>query len=138
MHILLLIDDNEVILHLYSKVLEKAGYSVETSNNPLEAINLFKKKIFHLVITDYEMLINNQEINGYYVKTEIKNISLKTPVILMTGGSNRHFNIEEDFNNMIEEKMFFIKNYGFDDYINKCWSNPQEELVLSVNRLLKK
>jgi len=84
------------------------------------------------------MLIDNQEINGYYVKTEIKNISLKTPVILMTGRSNRHFNIEEDFNNMIEEKMFFIKNYGFDDYINKCWSNPHEELVLSVNRLLKK
>ena len=86
------------------KVLEKIGYCVETSLNPLKALDLFQSKpdTFDLVITDMTM----PQMTGVKLAQKLKEIRSDIPVIICTGHSS-----------LIDEEK--AKQLGIDGYLMK-------------------
>lgn len=77
----LLVDDDPTILLVLSKVLIKEGYDVKIANSGVEAFELLKKKIFHLVITD----LNMPDINGIEVLKKTKQLHPESVAMILTG-----------------------------------------------------
>jgi CheY-like chemotaxis protein/anti-sigma regulatory factor (Ser/Thr protein kinase) len=81
---ILLIDDDESILRLLSKILIAEGHEVTTVMSGSEAIELFRDKQFNLVITDMYM----PELDGLDVIRNLKDINLNTPIIVLTAAGS--------------------------------------------------
>jgi DNA-binding response OmpR family regulator len=75
---ILLVDDEEGILLLYSEELEEEGYLVETAMNGDQALERFQAAPPGLVILD----INMPGANGIEVLRRMKEINPGLPVIL--------------------------------------------------------
>lgn len=80
---ILFVDDEQVILNMISKMLNKQGFEVSAIKNPREATELFRQKPerFDLVITDLTM----PELSGLELSTELKSLCPRIPIIMMTG-----------------------------------------------------
>ncbi len=64
---ILIVDDELDILLLLSMIIkEKTSYEVVTTNNPFEAIELFKKEKFDIVIANLKM----SGLDGYNFVTK--------------------------------------------------------------------
>jgi len=79
----LLIDDEQSVLHLTVKLLERLGYAVTARTNGREALDLFRQDPdqFDLVITDLSM----PEIDGDRLAADLIKLRADIPVILYTG-----------------------------------------------------
>jgi PAS domain S-box-containing protein len=81
---ILLAEDNHINQHLAFRILEKQGYTVELAANGAEAIELFARGRFDLVLMDVQM----PQVNGYEATEAIrereKAVGLHTPIIAMT------------------------------------------------------
>lgn len=78
---LLTIEDDLVVRKGLVTYLEGLGYAVEQAGNGIEGIELFKKVLPDLVITDLRL----PGLDGLKVLEEIRNISPSTPVIVFSG-----------------------------------------------------
>jgi PAS domain S-box-containing protein len=80
---ILLVDDEEKLLHVMKKLLNKLGYKVTSSPSSTEALNIFRKEpeVFDLIITDRTMPV----MNGIELGQEITKINPHIPIILCTG-----------------------------------------------------
>lgn len=128
---ILMIDDDPVIGGLYQRILAKANYHVVYEQNPDAILRDYKKGIYDLVVTDYNMGVRNGSDILYKVKTT-ENI----PVILVSAvldllGENRNV-ITRD-----EEIDICKKKFGFDGYVSKIWPDASAELVKTINEFLK-
>jgi len=83
---ILFVDDEIAITNMMQQVLEKLGYSVKTSLNPEEALDLFKSEpdSFDMVITDMTM----PQMTGAKFAEKLKEIQSDIPIILCTGHSS--------------------------------------------------
>jgi len=81
---ILLVDDEEAILHFSTTMLEQLGYTVEASSSSVEALTVFRSRpdTFDLVITDQTM----PSLSGTSLALEILKIR-QVPIVLMTGFS---------------------------------------------------
>jgi len=70
------------IQDVVSRILDFMGFEVALAGNGVEALSLFLKNPFDLVLTDLEMPI----MDGWSLTHCIKERSPNTPVVLMTGG----------------------------------------------------
>jgi two-component system response regulator FlrC len=77
---ILVVDDDRSMRSAVAECLEICGYHVSTAVNGEEALALFKKDRFNLVITDMRM----PGMTGMDVLTGVKSLSSQTPVILIT------------------------------------------------------
>jgi len=79
----LFVDDEVILTDIGKKILNNAGYSVEISSNPVEALDIFREKpgSFDIVISDMTM----PGLSGDKLAAEIKKIRRDIPVILCTG-----------------------------------------------------
>jgi PAS domain S-box-containing protein len=84
---ILFVDDEELLVKLGKKMLERLGYQVTTQTSPLVALDLFRNKpdAFDLVITDVTM----PKMTGDELAKELLKIRPDIPVILCTGFSAR-------------------------------------------------
>jgi putative two-component system response regulator len=101
---ILIVDDEEIIVELHKKMLEKDGYEVIVAHNGLQALELVKAERPDLILTDVFM----PEMNGLELCEEVKK-SDKTnliPIIMVTA--------VDDFDNKIRG----IET-GADDYLTK-------------------
>lgn len=82
---LLIVDDEHLIAEMTKLLLQKLGYSVQTSSGSLEALETFRSSpdYFDLIITDQTM----PHMTGLDLAKEIKKIRPDVPVILCTGYS---------------------------------------------------
>lgn len=82
----LLVDDEEIVLHLAKAILEKIGCQVKTYTNVREALEAFEKDphAYDLVITDQTM----PSLTGYEFAKKILTMRPGTPIILATGYSD--------------------------------------------------
>jgi DNA-binding NtrC family response regulator len=87
---ILLIDDDEGLLHFLKRFFLRKGFDVTACENPKSAIDAISRQNFNLVMLDYKM----PEMNGLDVLKEIKKIDTKTPVILMTAYGTTDLAIE--------------------------------------------
>jgi PAS domain S-box-containing protein len=83
---LLLIDDEPSILNLGIQYLSQLGYEVQSSDDAVEALKLYRKAPtrFDLVITDMTM----PKLTGEMLVKEIFKINPNTPVIMCSGYPN--------------------------------------------------
>jgi len=78
---ILLIEDDNSIRTIISKVLSFMGYHVATAGSGEEGLNLFLNGAFDLVVTDFNM----SGMDGFALSSHIKEKSPDTPIILITG-----------------------------------------------------
>jgi len=87
---ILLIDDDEGLLHFLKRFFLRKGFDVTACENARVAIDVISRENFNLVMLDYKM----PELNGLDALNEIKKIDAKTPVILMTAYGTTDLAIE--------------------------------------------
>ncbi len=82
---ILVVDDEEPIAEMISKILGRLGYEVVTRTSSIEALELFRKepKKFDLIITDMTM----PNMTGKELTQRIREIRRDIPIILCTGFS---------------------------------------------------
>jgi len=78
---ILVVDDDQAIRTLLSSLLVTMGFQVALASNGHEALDLFSKKRFEFVLTDFQM----PGMDGFTLASNIKSSSPKTPVIMITG-----------------------------------------------------
>jgi signal transduction histidine kinase/ActR/RegA family two-component response regulator len=83
----LFIDDEEFLVDLGTQMLEKLGYQVKTSVNPIEALQIFQAQPgkFDLVITDMTM----PDMSGAQLAGRVLAIQPDIPIIICTGFSEQ-------------------------------------------------
>jgi DNA-binding NtrC family response regulator len=77
----LVVDDEPNMLRLLKTILmDKTGYEVTTTNNPLEVSKLLQEGHYDLVVTDLKMpLVDGIDLIGI-----VKNIDATMPIIVIT------------------------------------------------------
>jgi len=114
---ILIVDDESGMRDAISETLKRAGHSITTANNGLDALGKFEMDKCKLVITDMKM----PNISGLEVLREIKKISSAIPVIMLTAYGT------------IEDAVLSMKEGAF-DYLLKPFSS--EALNTVVERAL--
>ena len=119
--LILIVDDDPLILSVYSSILSKNGYQYDKAYNGMEALEKFKNSSnepFSLIILDAEMPI----MNGFRTLIEISKITketnLKMPKIIICSGNN------------IIDKQIWIDN-GATEILMKPLSSHQILQLLS-------
>jgi DNA-binding NtrC family response regulator len=114
---ILIIDDQEDILFASKMLLKKHFENIFTLNNPKKVVELLAKNVIDVVLLDMNYRIGFEDgREGLYLLKEIKTLSPKTVVILMTAFGK------------VETAVEGLKSGAF-DYILKPWEN---EKLLSV------
>ncbi|MDX1675260.1 MAG: response regulator, partial [Longimicrobiales bacterium] len=101
----LLVEDEEAVLHVVSRALEQAGHEVTAVQNGAEAWDRFRgdPDAFDLVITDAVM----PEMSGVRLAQQILDLSPATPLIIMTGYTEEELEGDLDWNDVhFVEKPF--------------------------------
>lgn len=87
---ILLIDDDEGLLHFLKRFFLRKGFNVTALASARNALAAITRESFDLIMLDYKM----PELNGLDALDEIKKIDAKTPVILMTAYGTTDLTIE--------------------------------------------
>jgi CheY-like chemotaxis protein len=78
---ILVVDDEESVRQGISLMIECMGFQVQAAPCGEKAVNIFKEETFDLVLSDFHM----PGMDGVALARAIKEISPRTPVILVTG-----------------------------------------------------
>ncbi|MFB3886643.1 MAG: GAF domain-containing protein [Thermodesulfobacteriota bacterium] len=78
---ILVIDDEESVRDILSRILEVKGHEVVAASDGEEGIERFRNERFDLVFTDLGM----PKVSGWEVGVAVKEINPKVPVIMITG-----------------------------------------------------
>ncbi len=114
--LVLLIDDEEMILNLGSKILHRDGHETLVAKSGSLGIDIFKKEKVDLVIIDYLM----DGLSGIETLREIRKLNSSTPCVISSGISNISNDIPEE---LLEHTYFLEKPYNARDF---------KELVVSI------
>jgi CheY-like chemotaxis protein len=82
---ILLVEDESIVRMNLADILRSEGYTVVEAHDGAEAVNLFERQHFDLVITDLVM----PELHGFKLIARVRAISPKVPVILITAYLSR-------------------------------------------------
>lgn len=116
---ILCVDDEEVILGSFRKILVLDGYSVDTVETGQEALGLIQKHHYDFVFTDLKMPL----MDGVEVTKSVKHIRPDIDVIIITGYAS------------VETAVETMK-YGAMDYVQKPFT--EDELLAFVKNILIK
>ena len=115
---ILIIDDQEDILFAAKMLLKKHFETIHTLNNPKNVVKLLAENEIDVVLLDMNYRIGFEDgREGMYLLKEIKTLSPKTVVILMTAFGK------------VETAVEGLKSGAF-DYVLKPWDN--EKLLSTV------
>lgn len=113
---ILVIDDDQVLLDLFGKVLRKLGFEVVLTNNGKDAVGLVRKKSPDVVLLDIKM----PGMDGITALREIKAQDSDIEVIIMTGFASLDSAVE-------------ALKYGAFDYIKKPFDRL-DQVVDAISR----
>lgn len=116
---LLLVEDDDALRFIVKDNLEQNSYKVDVAENGQEAIELFEKNSYHLIILDVML----PRVDGFKVAEHIRKSNENVPIIFLTARS------------MTEDRITGL-TLGGDDYIPKPFS--MEELLLKIKIFLKR
>jgi len=121
---ILLIDDDEGLIHFLSRFFQRKGYAVTSCLNGKDAVNETAKNSFDLILLDYKM----PGFNGIETLKRIKADQVKTPIIIMTAYGSTDLAIE-------------AMKLGAYDYLVKPFEREELSRIvfdaLAVNRQMK-
>lgn len=113
---MLLVDDNEVNLELFSEALATDGHEVVTENDPLRGQRRALTELFDLIILDIQM----PGSDGYAVCRALRGSGLRGPIVALSS-------------NALPDHIAAGERAGFDGYLTKPISPA--ELRAAVRRL---
>jgi len=116
---ILAVDDEEIILDSFRKILVLAGYSIDTVERGSEVLGLIRQNDYDFVFTDLRM----PEMDGIEVTKAVKHLRPDIDVIVITGFAS------------IETAVETVK-FGAIDYIQKPFA--EDELLEFVKTALIK
>ena len=116
---LLVVDDEQNIRSMIRKYAEFDGYTVDEADHGMEAVRMFKKGAYDLIIMDVMM----PELDGFSACREIRRSDAQTPIIMLSARGEEYDRIHG----------FEI---GVDDYVVKPFS--PRELMMRVQAILKR
>ncbi len=105
---ILIVDDEEFIRSLLTKVLEREGFHVETASDGVDALHVLEQKDISIIISDIKM----PNMTGLELLVRVKEEYPEIPILLMTGHGL-------DFTK--EEAIIS----GANDYITKPFKNVE-------------
>jgi DNA-binding response OmpR family regulator len=80
--IILIVDDDPDVASIFSIGLEDEGFTVDTYNDPLEALSNFKPSFYDLLLID----INMPKMNGFELCTQILKFDVNVRICFVTAG----------------------------------------------------
>jgi DNA-binding response OmpR family regulator len=113
----LVVDDDRAILHTFSRILRKAGFSTETADSGKEALEKIQTQNYDIALID--MILGDS--NGLDLLSKIEKRSPKTMKIMITGADS-------------EEKRSEACKNGADAYLTKP-VNPETLLAVFTKKL---
>jgi CheY-like chemotaxis protein len=116
---ILCVDDEDVILDSFRKILVLDGYSVDTVNTGKEALGLIQTHNYDFVFTDLKM----PEMDGVEVTKAVKHLRPDIDVVIITGYAT------------VETAVETMK-YGAMDYVQKPFTD--DELLDFARKILIK
>lgn len=116
---ILCVDDEEVILDSFRKILVLGGYSVDTVTSGKEALGLVQTHHYDFVFTDLKM----PEMDGVEVTKAVKHLRPDIDVVIITGYAT------------VETAVETMK-YGAMDYVQKPFTD--DELLEFAKKILIK
>ena len=121
---ILIVDDDEGLLHFLNRFFRKQGHEVHTCSSGQAALEVMAAEQFDLVLLDYKM----PGLNGLDTLREVRKSQVKTPVIIMTAYGTTDTAIE-------------AMKLGAYDYLLKPFDREELHRIatdaLEVNRLMK-
>ena len=118
---LLLIDDEKPTISMFSLLLNAMGYHVLTAENGTEGIEVFKKELPPIVLTDIKM----PGIDGLEVLRRIKEIEPATEVIVITG----HGDLELEKEAMDQNASGFIHKPIDREALERALERAEERIL---------
>ena len=79
---ILVVDDNNDLRTIVSKILSRLGYEVSSADSSENGLRIFLKNKFDIVLSDFEM----PGMDGVALACSVKKCSPRTRVVIMTGG----------------------------------------------------
>ncbi|MBD3382177.1 MAG: response regulator [candidate division Zixibacteria bacterium] len=110
---ILVVDDEEMMRGLLSKILEKDGYSILSASSGAEALKIIDEGKVDLVITDVKM----PEMNGFDLLKHIKEKTPQIGVIVMTAFGDAY---------TVRDALLL----GADEYITKPFKSFEITMVV--------
>ena len=98
---ILVVDDDDTIRDVVSKMLCRLGFEVSSANSAESGFALFLKNKFDLVITDFSMSGMDGINLAYYIKEK----SPSTQVVLMTG-DEKEFILSRIRDTAVDQALF--------------------------------
>ena len=121
----LVVDDDRGIRFTLEGIIDDEGYMVRGAKDGYQAIELVKEITFQWVFMDIRM----PGLNGVETFLEIKKISPKSRVVMMTG-----FSVEELVNQALEEGVFAVlyKPLPVEQVLNILKSGEQADKITGL------
>lgn len=116
--LILLVDDDRAVREVVRDTLSFAGFTVDTAQDGLEAMDKVRQKGFDIILTDLMM----PRMDGVELLKQVKQLHPDVNVIIMTGYGS------------IETAVEAMKN-GAEDFITKPANSG--ELLIRISRALK-
>ena len=76
----LIVDDEDFIRRILSRIIMRQGYSVSEARDGLDALSKLAKRAYDAVVSDVSM----PEMNGMELLSEVKRLYPETAVVLLT------------------------------------------------------
>lgn len=124
MNTILIVDNDEGLVHFLTRLLVRQGYEVASCGDGATSLAFLARQEFGAILLDYKM----PGLNGLETLVEIKRAQVKTPVIIMTAFGTTETAIE-------------AMKLGAYDYLLKPFDTEELKRIvadaLEVNRLMK-
>jgi len=121
---ILIVDNDEGLVHFLSRLFDKQGYDAASCTDGHAALERLRQESFDAILLDYKM----PGLSGLETLVEIKRLQVKTPVIIMTAFGTTETAIE-------------AMKRGAYDYLLKPFDTEELRRIvadaLAVNRLMK-
>jgi len=115
---ILVVDDEEIVRYSLVNILKTHGYEVDEVPSAEKALEVFREKKYHLVLTDLVL----EGMGGLDLLENIKVISPKTLVIVITGYGS------------IKTAVSALRLGVYDYLLKPC---DEDELILRIRRALE-
>jgi DNA-binding response OmpR family regulator len=102
---IMLVDDEPDINAAMSVVLKRAGYDVNTFDNPFIALEKLKPGFYGLIILDVKM----PQMDGFELYREIKKVDKKAKICFLTASELYYENFRKEKFTPLDNELFIIK-----------------------------
>jgi DNA-binding response OmpR family regulator len=119
---IMLVDDEPDINAALSVVLKRAGYYVDTFDNPFIALEKLKPGFYGLIILDVKM----PQMDGFELYREIKKVDRKAKICFLTASELYYENFRKEKFADLDNELFIIKPISNAELLKKI------EFILKV------